>query len=290
MKPGYLLLILTVVGAVGAVDNLNADYTAILQEDISTDTVWDIDGSPYVVFGNLYIRNGATLRIEDGVTVRFDKVTLDGGYREGAEIIVSDGALIAEGAPGWPILFTSNEAIPFAGDWGALVIEGNNTVTLSMCRIEYAKDGLLMQSMTMGAAMSSTIEYLEISNCSQHGISVNSGTSPDITGCTITGNGSGLSYDGGIYLMDSAPLINYNNIYSNNPYNIINDSIYNVDATYNWWETTNEQLIAQGIYDYYDRSVWGEVEFVPYLTEPSEDGGGVAMRTWGLIKSYNMDD
>ncbi|MBD3399740.1 MAG: hypothetical protein GF399_05350 [Candidatus Coatesbacteria bacterium] len=281
----FLLIPGLLVGAVGAADIVEVNFTPITQQDIIEDTVWDISGSPYVVYGNLTIREGATLRIEDGVTVRFDKVTMDGGYRDGAEIIVTDGALIAEGSPGWPILFTSNEQIPFPGDWGTIVIEGDNNVTLTNCRIEYAKDGLTIQSMTMGAAMSSTIELLEITNCSQHGIAVNGGTPPDISGCTISGNGTGLPYEGGIYLMDCAPTITYNNIFGNNPYNLVNDSIYNIDATYNWWDSVNEQLIAQGIYDYYDRSVLGEVEFIPYLTEPSEDGGGVTMNTWGMIKS-----
>jgi hypothetical protein len=37
-----------------------AGFTAILQEDITEDTVWDISGSPYVVYGNLYVTASRT--------------------------------------------------------------------------------------------------------------------------------------------------------------------------------------------------------------------------------------
>jgi hypothetical protein len=267
----------------------SAGFTAILQEDITEDTVWDISGSPYVVYGNLYVTNGATLRIEDGVTVRFDKVSHDGGRWDGAEIIVIHGSLIAEGTPGWPIVFTSNEQIPFPGDWGAIVVEGDNPVILENCRLEYAKEGLLLWNMTVSSSMSSSINGLEITNCSVHGIGIVGGTPPDIFGCTIVGNGSGLPYQGGINLMDCAASIKGNNLFDNYPYDLVNDSIYNIDATGNWWDSVDDTEIAQKIFDFHDRSVLGEVDFVPFLTEPAGEGGGVAWQTWGLIKSAYED-
>jgi hypothetical protein len=60
-------------------------------------------------------------------------------------------------------------------------------------------------------------------------------------------------------------IINYNNIYNNTPYNIRNFH-YNMDATNNWWGTTNETAIMKHIYDWSDDSSLGVVIFKPYLT------------------------
>jgi hypothetical protein len=289
MKLPYRIVLMIVV-MVATCFASDLGFTKITQEDIGEDVVWDIDGSPYVVYGNLYITNGATLRIEDGVTVRFDKITMDGGRKIGAEIIISDGTLIAEGSPGWPIVFTSNEDIPFPGDWGAIVIEGDNPVNLTNCRIEYAKEGLLLWNISLSAGMASTVNSLEITNCSEHGIGMVGGSPPDISKCTLTDNGSGMPYEGGIYLMDCTTTLNHNNLFDNAPNDMINDSVYNIDATFNWWGTINETQIAEQIFDYNDRSTLGVVDFRPYLTEPAGDGGSVAMSTWGSIKYDNEDD
>ena len=39
---------------------------------ITTDTVWDIGGSPYIAEQSILVMDGATLTIEPGVEVRFD--------------------------------------------------------------------------------------------------------------------------------------------------------------------------------------------------------------------------
>lgn len=68
----------------------------------------------------------------------------------------------------------------------------------------------------------------------------------------------------------SPSIIRYNNIvgYSQN-------SIYmkldcsEVDATYNWWGTTDAEAIAQSIYDFEDDYNLAKVNFEPFLTEPN---------------------
>jgi PKD repeat protein len=70
----------------------------------------------------------------------------------------------------------------------------------------------------------------------------------------------------------------FNNIYDNGIYNIKNHIPYgwDVNATNNWWGTTNETLIKERIYDYYDNYTFSKVLYKPYLTEPIIIGTPVA--------------
>ncbi|PVX23672.1 MAG: hypothetical protein CW691_09945, partial [Candidatus Bathyarchaeum sp.] len=61
----------------------------------------------------------------------------------------------------------------------------------------------------------------------------------------------------------------YNNIYDNSEYNINFLSTSSLNATYNWWGTTDTEAIAQTIYDYYEDFYLGKVNFTPLLTEPN---------------------
>jgi hypothetical protein len=62
------------------------------------------------------------------------------------------------------------------------------------------------------------------------------------------------------------PIILSNNIYGN-PYNVYVCDAANINATYNWWGTTDTQAISQTIHDSTDDFTLGTVEFVPFLTE-----------------------
>jgi hypothetical protein len=66
------------------------------------------------------------------------------------------------------------------------------------------------------------------------------------------------------------PTVIYNNI-QNNSYNLfLSHSVKNnVNATYNWWGTTNQTAISNSIYDSKDDPSLGTVNFVPFLTAPN---------------------
>jgi hypothetical protein len=73
----------------------------------------------------------------------------------------------------------------------------------------------------------------------------------------------------GISITQLSPTINYNNIE-----NCTQNSIYlhvsnNINATYNWWGTTDTQTINQAIHDDKNDFTLGIVSFVPFLTEPN---------------------
>jgi hypothetical protein len=72
----------------------------------------------------------------------------------------------------------------------------------------------------------------------------------------------------------SAPLsVTYNNIEDNNQ-SVYLSSSNNLNATNNWWGTTDTQAISQSIHDLDDDSTLGKVTFVPFLTEPNPATSG----------------
>lgn len=61
--------------------------------------------------------------------------------------------------------------------------------------------------------------------------------------------------------------INFNNIQNCNQSITLADTLANIDATNNWWGTTDSDEISQKIFDYYDDFYLGSVNFTPFLTE-----------------------
>ncbi|VVB65954.1 Right handed beta helix region [Candidatus Gugararchaeum adminiculabundum] len=89
-------------------------------------------------------------------------------------------------------------------------------------------------------------------------------------------SGNGIGYNGiGVYIDNSTNNTFFNNsIYGSTNYSFVinisyltygNDS--NVDATYNYWGTTDVNEIRAGIYDWANDSNLGNVTFMPFLME-----------------------
>ncbi len=76
----------------------------------------------------------------------------------------------------------------------------------------------------------------------------------------------------GIYIIIGYPqaIVN-NNIYSNNDYDLKLSNNAPVDATNDWWGTTDTQAINQTIYDFKDDFTLGTVNFVPFLTSENPE-------------------
>ncbi|KKL86255.1 hypothetical protein LCGC14_1946560, partial [marine sediment metagenome] len=94
----------------------------------------------------------------------------------------------------------------------------------------------------------------------------------------IINNYASIGKGGGIYVT-GLPIISYNNIYNNTPYDIYNSNPLEtpVNATNNWWGTTNVIEIQEHIYDWYDDASLGIVAYTPYtdgtkpiLTSPAD--------------------
>ncbi len=65
-------------------------------------------------------------------------------------------------------------------------------------------------------------------------------------------------------------MIKYNNIFGGSPKMFLSEGASkDIDATYNWWDTTDEAIIRGSIVDKTDDFNLGTVDFVPYLSEPN---------------------
>lgn len=77
-------------------------------------------GIEYNLTGSLFVRAGATLTIEPGVTVE----ALAGGT-DVYILVERGGRIVADGTAANPIRFTSSASNPQPGDWGGIIINGN---------------------------------------------------------------------------------------------------------------------------------------------------------------------
>ena len=228
---------------------------------------------------------------------------LDSPYFPGAEIIVR-GRIIAVGTPDMPIVFTSSDKDAKPGVWGAINLLGSSGNIIENCRVYYAYNGVhnhasgaTVQNCVFsynGTALSfkkadfetpctmliehnrivenksgisarnssAVISFNDIQDNEFYGIWIREGTDLRVAFNDIKRNGKG------IYLYKAPPTrIGYNNIMENKEYNIAmaEDNPEGVDATYNWWGTTDAKAIAAGIFDKSADESLGKVVFQPMM-------------------------
>jgi parallel beta-helix repeat protein len=86
---------------------------------------------------------------------------------------------------------------------------------------------------------------------------------------TVISNTLAFNNEVGIYIENSGPTLHNNNfIISGGAYAVHNATTNNIDATANWWGTTNVSEIETAIYDGADQFGLGIVDYSNYLTEP----------------------
>jgi len=88
--------------------------------NITNNTTWTAN-NVYLLQGQIYVKNGATLTIEPGTIIMGDKAT------PGSGLFITQGSqLVANGTASQPIVFTSNQApgARGAGDWGGIILLG----------------------------------------------------------------------------------------------------------------------------------------------------------------------
>jgi hypothetical protein len=101
---------------------------------------------------------------------------------------------------------------------------------------------------------------------------INSGQGIVNHGYSLIQNNTIANSTVGIYSYKPSTII-YNNIQNNSEYNIRLDryATSDLNATYNWWGTTDSSSINQTIYDNkYDFNL-GTVTFIPFLTAPNPE-------------------
>ena len=97
--------------------DFEAGVSVSLSGDVTEDTRLNALYN-YTLDGTLSVKDGATLYISAGTTIK-----ATGGF--GSYVIVEQGGkIMAEGTASAPIVFTSGESSPDAGDWGGLILNG----------------------------------------------------------------------------------------------------------------------------------------------------------------------
>ncbi len=94
--------------------------TVTVTASITNNTTWTAN-NVYLLSGQIYVKNGATLTIEPGTKILGDKAAT------GAGLFITQGSkLNAIGTKDLPIVFTSNQGpgLRSAGDWGGVILMG----------------------------------------------------------------------------------------------------------------------------------------------------------------------
>lgn len=94
------------------------EATEILTGNITSDKKL-LKKNTYLLLGDVFVTNNATLTIEPGTVIIGDFKT------KGSLIITKGATIIADGLVTDPIVFTSNRSVKKAGDWGGLIILGD---------------------------------------------------------------------------------------------------------------------------------------------------------------------
>lgn len=129
----FTLNIQTGFGKQGYVTIIQGEST-LVSGYISENTTWTLEGSPYIVVGDVVVELDVSLTIEPGVTVKFTAGT-------GLAI---DGNLIAQGNSTHKITFTSNSTTPASGDWGSIRFRDSSdpSCIIQWATLEYGTDAI----------------------------------------------------------------------------------------------------------------------------------------------------
>ena len=143
---------------------------------ISSNTTWNLAGSPYVVTSSITINHGVTLTIDPGVNVRFD----DG-----------QGIAVLGGLNATNVIFTSNNGSPTSGIWGNFQVGNGNpadsgSVVLNSCQLLYG-------SQFNVASGTATLNGTDISNFTNHTVWIDNWGRFNMTGGNINTNNAGAA-------------------------------------------------------------------------------------------------
>lgn len=181
---------------------------------ISSNTNWNLAGSPYIVTNGVLVNSGVTLTIDPGVEIRFNS----------SLSLQIDGELIAIGTETDTIVFTSNQESPAAGDWGYILFTDNSTdatydidgsylsgSAMKYCIVEYTGGSY---GAIRTESSSPYIFRCVIRINSQSGIYIWEGGSPVVNNCVIRNNSNcGIRmYSGSSQIIGNNICFNYTSL------------------------------------------------------------------------------
>ncbi len=243
-----------------------ASADTVISGNVLVNTTWTTGGSPYIIqISKVEVKNGSTLTIDPGVEVRFQSNT--------RIVTVSPGSIVAVGALGDSIVFTSDSATPAPGAWHSVGVFASSDSEFRYCKFKYASYGLWLSE------SDPQIEHCAFEDC-QIGLYLKD-ASPAVEGswfryASIYNVWSNSSTEG-----VSLPTFHNCNLLSSGAINIRLDGYHTAErivAEFNWWGTADQASIAATIED--DPDGPATVDFNPWLTQVP-----VGATSWGRIKA-----
>ena len=256
---------------------------------------------------NATVDSGVTLTLEAGA-----RLIADGNYTLNIK-----GHLATTGSSTSSVVFTSGQASPAKGNWGGIRIHPTGSATLTYTTIEYASSGIYFDSAS-GTLTNSIFQH------NHNGLYINADSNPQVTGSEISDNTYGVYIRGvgsssgapepvltnntvtnngyGFYLYgtynqkikDPQPIINGNTITNNDSRNF--HSTYfadganaTINATGNWWGSTDVNTIASKIHDHSDNNS-DRVPFVDFSGFLDSENGNVVSGTmlFGVLSGQTL--
>ena len=247
----------------------------------------------YTVINDITVSAGQTVTIEYGSKIIFSQNT--GLIANGFDGVNGSNIQI-NGTSELPVIFTSVNATPAAGDWKGIEIGQYASSNINHAVIEYAVNGIFYNrtnvntTFDFGGMVSNSVIRNNI-----NGVNVYLYATPQILANQIYDNENGLYVHHGTSTFrwgKAYPVANNNEIYSNNVWNYLTEDMRDqgvspnlmvLDATGNWWGTADPALIAATIYDTNDPDGNGVtsdrpiVDFSDFLDAPGGTSQGKVM-------------
>ena len=262
---------------------------------IDTNTVWTADDI-YILTAPIVVESGRVLVIEPGTEIRFEPT---------AYISVS-GEIQAIGSKANPILFTGNQlagppsyqrAIRTVvgtwkwdgltgcilkycifenagqGNYPAVYTEGGSGLLIDRCLFRQNRGGY--GPVSIWSNMVEVMHSLFYGNSGHYASAIRPGSRCIIENNTFWQGSCTHPQGAALWTMNNFTFVG-NTLVGNTPYQFTNNwNVYDVNATGNFWGTTEPITIAQQIYDFYDNPENGKVFWDPYLTMPSHEAPAI---------------
>ena len=157
-----------------------------LRGSITNDFTLDSKKS-YILDGQVYVTNNATLTIPEGITV--SALKYNDRDKKSSLIITKGSKLNVNGTLEKPVVFTSAAATKAPGDWGAIILLGSSFTNIQTGNIAgFPISALTEFGGTNPADNSGSIKYLRLEYCG--------GINPDNEDEWAVDKASGLSFEG----------------------------------------------------------------------------------------------
>ena len=217
------------------------------------------------VSGNIVNGNSAG---EDGGGIYAAYSTVTGNTVSGNSASRRGGGIYAGGGVVSYNTVTGNLAKDSGG--GIYAAYGTVTVTGNTVSGNTAEDCGGIYAWSNTKVLTNTVTYSTVA-AGGHGAGVCHWSSYDFIGNTVVGNSGPVTQTVGGVAISGTPQFHHNNIYDNEPYDVVVLSSSDISGTLNYWGTVAAVDILEQVYDWYDDSSRGKLLYMPYLQDPDLD-------------------